>query len=186
MSKQEQLFDAALKLFIEYGFHATPTSKIAKEAGVANGTLFHYFPTKEQLINELYLKIKVHLITFLLEGLENKETTRQKIEYFWTRYIRWGTTNRDKFIFLNHFHNSPFIHSVSREEAIKGFQFVFDILEEGISEKTLINIDVHLMNEFIFSSAIAIVNYHFINTKEVTKDDLEMYFKVLWRGIVNI
>lgn len=186
MSKQEQLFDAALKLFIEYGFHATPTSKIAKEAGVANGTLFNYFPTKEQLINELYLKIKVHLITFLSDGLENKETIRQKIEHLWRRYIKWGTTDRDKFVFLCHFHNSPFIHSVSMQEAVKGFQFVFDILEEGISEKTLIDIDVQLMTEFVFSSAKTVINYYPTTTKKVTNDDLETYFKVLWRGIVNI
>ena len=58
MDKRQQILDAALKLFVEYGFHGTPTSLIAKEAGVANGTLFHYFSTKDELVVALYSSIK--------------------------------------------------------------------------------------------------------------------------------
>ena len=43
-------------LFTELGFHGTPTSLIAQEAGVATGTLFHYFKMKEELIENLYLE----------------------------------------------------------------------------------------------------------------------------------
>ena len=43
--KQKAVMEAALKLFTEKGFHGTPTSKIAKDAKVATGTLFHYFKT---------------------------------------------------------------------------------------------------------------------------------------------
>jgi AcrR family transcriptional regulator len=39
LDKKEEILKTALKLFVEFGFHATPTSKIAKEAGIANGTL---------------------------------------------------------------------------------------------------------------------------------------------------
>jgi AcrR family transcriptional regulator len=42
MDKQQEILSAALQLFVANGFHGTATSKIAKEAGVANGTLFHY------------------------------------------------------------------------------------------------------------------------------------------------
>ena len=56
--KREAILKTALNLFTERGFHNTPTSLIAKEAGVATGTLFHYFKNKEILINELYLHIK--------------------------------------------------------------------------------------------------------------------------------
>jgi len=51
--KKEQLLSSALKLFVENGVGNTSTSAIAKEAGVAAGTLFLYFPTKQDLIHEL-------------------------------------------------------------------------------------------------------------------------------------
>ncbi len=47
--KRTTIMKAALKLFTERGFHGTSTAQISREAGVATGTLFNYFPTKEDL-----------------------------------------------------------------------------------------------------------------------------------------
>jgi AcrR family transcriptional regulator len=52
---------AALKLFTERGFHGTSTAHISKEAGVATGAFFNYFPTKEDLLNSLYFDVKGRL-----------------------------------------------------------------------------------------------------------------------------
>ena len=57
-SKKEQILTSALELFVTLGFHGTSTSAIAKNAGISNGILFHYFKTKEELITELYIEIK--------------------------------------------------------------------------------------------------------------------------------
>jgi AcrR family transcriptional regulator len=51
--RRNQLVDVALELFSEYGIDAVPISKIAKEAGVAQGLLYHYFPGKEALIGAI-------------------------------------------------------------------------------------------------------------------------------------
>ena len=67
MDKRKQILDAALKLFVELGFHGTPTSMIAKEAGVANGTLFHYFATKDELVIALYVAIKNQMAGHITE-----------------------------------------------------------------------------------------------------------------------
>jgi TetR/AcrR family transcriptional regulator, repressor of fatR-cypB operon len=55
--KRAALLAAALRLIARSGLHATPTSAIAREAGVAHGTLFLYFPSKEELLNALYLEL---------------------------------------------------------------------------------------------------------------------------------
>ncbi len=59
--KKTAIMGAALKLFTERGFHGTSTAQISKNAGVATGTLFNYFPTKEDLINSLYFEVKGNL-----------------------------------------------------------------------------------------------------------------------------
>ena len=55
--KRERFLQAALKLFAANGLQNTSTAEIAKAAGTAAGTLFLYFPTKQDLINELVLWI---------------------------------------------------------------------------------------------------------------------------------
>ena len=44
-----ELLDAALELFVEKGFAATRSEEVAARAGVSKGTLFLYFPSKEEL-----------------------------------------------------------------------------------------------------------------------------------------
>jgi AcrR family transcriptional regulator len=53
--KREAILAAALRLLALHGLHDTPMSALAREAGVAAGTLYLYFPSKEALINDLYL-----------------------------------------------------------------------------------------------------------------------------------
>lgn len=51
--KKMQIIQAALDLFVERGYYGTKTSQISKRAGISEGLLFHYFPTKEILLEEL-------------------------------------------------------------------------------------------------------------------------------------
>ena len=67
--KQEAILDTALTLFTERGFFGTPTSLISKEAGVATGTLFFYFRTKEDLIDTLYCRIKAEAAAAMCRGI---------------------------------------------------------------------------------------------------------------------
>jgi AcrR family transcriptional regulator len=50
----QRLIRAALELFSSRGYHDTTTAQIAKKAGVAEGTIYRHFPSKQHLLNELY------------------------------------------------------------------------------------------------------------------------------------
>lgn len=51
--RRQQIFQTALQLFVQQGYYGTKTSQISKCAGISEGLLFHYFPTKENLLEEL-------------------------------------------------------------------------------------------------------------------------------------
>ena len=52
-ARREQILETALKLFAAHGFDGTSTRQIAKEAGIAEGLIFHYFPTKASLLTAI-------------------------------------------------------------------------------------------------------------------------------------
>jgi AcrR family transcriptional regulator len=54
--RRRAILDAAVKVFARQGFHACRVSDIADEAGVAYGLLYHYFPSKEEVLNTLFLE----------------------------------------------------------------------------------------------------------------------------------
>ena len=51
--KQELILETALRLFAKYGFDTTPTSQIAKEAGVSEGLIFRHFTNKDGLMDAI-------------------------------------------------------------------------------------------------------------------------------------
>ncbi len=55
--KRAAFLEVALKLFVENGVKDTSTAAIAREAGTAAGTLFLYFPTKQDLVDEIAIQI---------------------------------------------------------------------------------------------------------------------------------
>ena len=57
MSREDDILEAAVKIFSEKGFSASTTSEIAKTAGVAEGTIFRYFKTKKDLLRKVMLKL---------------------------------------------------------------------------------------------------------------------------------
>lgn len=67
--KRKALLEAATRIIVTQGLSA-PTAGIAKEAGVANGSLFTYFETKSDLYNQLYLELKVERAKAALKDLD--------------------------------------------------------------------------------------------------------------------
>jgi TetR/AcrR family transcriptional regulator, fatty acid metabolism regulator protein len=54
VDRRRQILDAAIRVFARQGFHSCRVSDIADEAGVAYGLVYHYFRSKDQVLNELF------------------------------------------------------------------------------------------------------------------------------------
>jgi TetR/AcrR family transcriptional regulator, fatty acid metabolism regulator protein len=52
--KRRQILDAAVRVFAHKGFHTSRVGDIAEEAGVAHGLLYHYFESKDQLLDTVF------------------------------------------------------------------------------------------------------------------------------------
>jgi len=91
--KRSAILDAATRLFAERGLAAAPTSEISKRAGVAEGTLFTYFETKDDLINSLYREIKLELADAMMSDFPRKKNVRTRLRHVWDRYVNWGIAN---------------------------------------------------------------------------------------------
>src|SRR5690242_1863704 len=95
--KRNAILEAAIAVFAERGVWSTPTSAISKAAGVAEGTLFTYFSTKEVLVNELYRTLKLELAGALLATFPREADVRSTFYHVWERYVRWGAANPEKY-----------------------------------------------------------------------------------------
>src|ERR1700726_1628390 len=89
--KRSAIIAAATRVIVTHGLSA-PTAMIAREAGVSNGSLFTYFETKADLLNQLYVELKAEMAAAALDGLPAKGNTRKRMLSIWSHWLRWATS----------------------------------------------------------------------------------------------
>ena len=90
--RRNAILTAATQIFAERGLGA-PTSAITSAAGVAEGSLFTYFKTKDELVNELYREIKVDLADAMMSGFPRRTSVRHRLRHVWDQFVNWGVSN---------------------------------------------------------------------------------------------
>jgi TetR/AcrR family fatty acid metabolism transcriptional regulator len=77
--KRDRILKAAVKVFAKNGFHATRVSEVAKAAGVADGTIYLYFKSKEELLVSLFEDRVEKLLVFMKEELPKQRTAQGRL-----------------------------------------------------------------------------------------------------------
>jgi len=80
VDKRRQILDAAIRVFARQGFHSTRVSDIADEAGVAYGLVYHYFKSKDEVLNELFSERWSLLLAAIEEADGSDLSPRAKLE----------------------------------------------------------------------------------------------------------
>jgi AcrR family transcriptional regulator len=93
--KRQALLAAAVRVITSRGLGA-PTARIAQEAGVSNGTLFLYFPTKAALFNELYLDLKSAMSSASLANLPREAALKLQLEHLWSGWLGWAAAHPEE------------------------------------------------------------------------------------------
>jgi AcrR family transcriptional regulator len=109
MDKKEKIIETALRLFVDNGFHGTATSKIAQESGVANGTLFNYFKTKDELVMALYVSVKDDMALSIEKNTSKSDNLKEVMKSQFMSSLFWALDNQLKFRFIQQFHTSPYV-----------------------------------------------------------------------------
>ena len=139
--KQEAILETALTLFTERGFAGTPTSLISKEAGVATGTLFFYFKTKEELIDTLYRRVKGEAAKEMGRGIDKEKSAKAKLRRLGRNAAGWVMKNPAKLKFMEQFAHSPFVSTSAHEEGMSHFLFLEDLVRQGIHDGEIRNVE---------------------------------------------
>jgi AcrR family transcriptional regulator len=136
MDKRILLMNTALDLFAEHGFYGTATARIAKEAKVSNGILFHYFPTKKDLIYALYNDLKDRIFTYSNEQIYKGATLKESVYTFWLAAVEWYIEHPADFLFIQQFENSPY-YTREIEERHRYVQMTKELAENGVEKGVL-------------------------------------------------
>jgi AcrR family transcriptional regulator len=182
--KRNAILSAATRVFAERGLGAA-TSAISSAAGVAEGTLFTYFPTKDELVNALYREIKLELADAMMSGFPRKKNIRTRLQHIWDGYVHWGLANPEQRRVLALLQVSDILTKESRAAGSAPFVEIETMAREAIEQRVVRD---DLSMEFIGKAlgALAEVTMEFMAVYPKAVDKYRTSgFEMFWAGIAR-
>src|ERR1700723_676669 len=182
--KRNAILDAATRLFAERGLTAAPTSEISKLAGVAEGTLFTYFKTKDDLVNALYREIKLELADAMMSDFPRRASVRRRFQHVWDRYAEWGIANPQQYKVLQQITVWGGLTDESRRAGIAPFLEIEKVAEAAVAERVFLDRPL----EFIAAtmSALAETTIQFMRRSPGQADTYRSAgFEMLWAAVTR-
>ena len=179
--KRSAILASATRVIVTQGLSA-PTMGIAKEAGVANGSLFTYFATKADLFNQLYLELKTEMGSAAMDGLRESDELREQFFHVWQNWMNWAVSYPEKRRALAQLGVSDEITVETRAAAHKTMAPVAELLERGRARGPMRRMPMAFVVAIMSSVAEATMDF-MVQDPTNAKKHCRAGFDALWRMI---
>ena len=133
IDKRAVILDAALRTFVKRGYPKTKVAEIASEAGVAEGTLYNYFPSKEDLLLALFDEKWNAIIHEVKSKINRLDDPNKKLKAIFSSVVRMFRKNRQlaEIFMIDIKQSSIFLNNYTINRIVEFLDLIEDILEEG-------------------------------------------------------
>jgi len=182
---QQAVLDTTLNLIIDRELQATSMSLIAKDSGVSTGNIYHYFSSKEDIINELYKAIVRFNGDYVTKNMNKSDSIQKQFRTAWCNLIELGHLYPKGFRFIEQYSFSPYIHEQSKLEAYKdGWCGPLEKLyRQAVEEELFIRLDPRMMVQMHYGSIVYLLKGHQQDLLELTDEIADEVILACWNAV---
>ncbi len=148
---RERLTRAAIAIVAREGMAAATTAAIAAEAGVAEGTLYRHFESKDDLLIAAYRQMKNEVFVLAAEGVDVAAPPPERLKRTWKAIYLAYRADRDAFAFGNRFMESALAEREGGEAARSIGKIVVDLRRAGIASGDFKNLPADLLGNLFLA-----------------------------------
>jgi TetR/AcrR family transcriptional repressor of multidrug resistance operon len=167
-------------LVAEHGFHGTAMSAIARAAGVATGTAYVHYESKEELVYATYLEIKQDLGEAVLAVLDPEAPPRERYGQIWAATYRHLQEEPERARFLTQLEESPFYTSAHDRILEQGDPLLDQAARPDVRE-LLVPLPPEVIYALSLGSAVRLV----ASGTSLDAGELETLIEASWRAITR-
>jgi AcrR family transcriptional regulator len=108
-SQREAILNAMLDVVAERGFHEAPMSLIAERSGASAGVIYHYFESKEAIIQALYERVRELKRAGLLQGYSPEMDAKEAFILVWSNWYDFYRKHPREMRFLHQYETAGFL-----------------------------------------------------------------------------
>ena len=160
-NKYHQILEAAVKVFARQGFHQSTVAQIAKEAGVADGTIYLYFKNKDDILVQFFNFRAKQVFESFREEVDRAETSSDKLRNLVRRHLAEFQRDRDgAVVYQVETHQNSRLAEAQIKEMSKMYRdLISEIIEQGQQEGTIRkDLYVGLVKRFIIGAVDEVIN----------------------------
>lgn len=113
--KREAILRAALELIAEHGLQHTPMSLISKRSGASAGIIYHYFESKDDLLQSLYYRIKGGMNRAILAADDPQQPLAKRFQALWLSIFHYCLAHPQEMLFLEQYESMPTVKQQDME-----------------------------------------------------------------------
>lgn len=181
--KREAIFDAALTLFADRGFHGTSVPDIAQLARVGAGTIYRYFEGKDALVNALYQHHKGELSQALLSGFDPGAPPRKSFHHFWKAAITFVQERPRVFQFLELHHHARYLDKKSQEREVELLTMAHSFIEAATAREVFKEVPAPVLLAIVWGAFRGIVQGGCEGRIELTSKVISQAEECVWEAI---
>ena len=159
--KYHQILEAAVKVFARQGFHQSTVAQIAKEAGVADGTIYLYFKNKDDILAQFFSYRTKQVFESFREEVDRAEASLDKLRNLVRRHLAEFQRDRDGAVVyqVETHQNSRLAEAQIREMSQMYRDLISEIVEQGQQEGTIRkDLYVGLVKRFVIGAVDEVIN----------------------------
>ena len=182
--KPELIMAHAEQLFIEHGFHGTSMQMIAKAVGIAAGSVYLHFPSKEVLIRRIYRRAVTDMLDSLLKVYDTTLSPFEQYRYFWLNAYHELKEKQSLVHFKDLYERSPFYNEDDREWADEQWLPIEQFFQTGIDNGLFRNMPPCMLGYLSIGSVLSISQTQRVTPFEMTAELEEQLIQASWRAIL--
>ena len=176
----EQIFDATDRLMAKEGLHYLSMHKLAKEAGIAAGTIYLYFKSKDELLAQFTRRVFNKFVVAIEEGFDESQSFFEQYRKMWWNIWHFLQENPTILLNMNQYRSLPeFIETCKEMEHSCWDQFCL----KGQAANVLADLDPHILFLLSLKTAMVLASDNKFLGIAVTDVMLESVIERSWRAI---
>ncbi len=165
------------------GVHGLAMGQLSKDSGIAAGTFYHYFDSKEMMLMETFLYCHKRAAAVGAKAIKSDDSYKNRfmsmVNAFYEHFSRYSV----EVYFIQESESGFSVTNNGIRESRVYYNEVFHFLNQGVEKGTLRNIDSKLMLQTIFQNIFAVMKYETIFETKFTPSELNGYLEMAWHAL---
>lgn len=181
--RRESILDAALHCFQERGFHGTSVPEIAQQANIAAGTIYHYFDSKEALVNALYRSWKTKVGQRVFMAFPQSAPVREQFRTMWNEIIQFALAAPAGFAFIETHNHRSYLDAESQAIDRNMHGFAHAMIHRAQEQGLVKPLDAWVLMELVFGAFIGLMRAHWEGRVTLTDAVIRDSEQACWDAI---